>query len=73
MAISWWNIILSMDNMNTHCFGHIELALPLHLDLAIFKKPLGNKGLMRFFSSNFQFETHGHLAAAERAEKNSKS
>src|SRR5680860_537295 len=45
MAISWCNIVLSMDNMNTYCFGQMELALPLHLDLAFFRKPVGNKGL----------------------------
>ena len=43
-AISWWNTLLSMDNMNPYCFGQIELALPLYLHLAIFKKPVGNKG-----------------------------
>src|SRR5680860_137345 len=47
MAISWCNIVLSVDNMNTYCFGQMELALPLHLDLAFFRKPVGNKGLNR--------------------------
>ena len=45
MAISWWNILLSMDNMNPHCFGQMELALPQSGELASIKKPLGNKGL----------------------------
>lgn len=47
MAISWWNILLSMDNMNPHCFGQMELALPQSGEHASIKKPLGNKGLIK--------------------------
>jgi len=46
-AISWWNMLSSMDNMNPYCVGQMELALPLYLDVAVFKKPFGNKGLNR--------------------------
>jgi len=52
-AISWWHILSSMDNTNTDCFGQMELALPLYLDVVIFKNPVGNKGLSARHSTGF--------------------
>jgi hypothetical protein len=45
IAISWWDMLLSMDNMDSHCFGPMELALPQSWELAFMKNPFGNKGL----------------------------
>lgn len=50
-AISWWNMLFSLDNMNTYRFGQMELALPMHWLIAIFKKPVGNKGLTAVHNS----------------------
>ena len=45
IAISWWNMLLGMDNMNPCCVGQMELALAQDWDDAFFKNPFGNKGL----------------------------
>jgi hypothetical protein len=45
IAISWWDMLLSMNNMDSHCFGPMELALPQSWELAFMKNPFGNKGL----------------------------
>jgi hypothetical protein len=45
IAISWWDTLLSMDNMDSHCFAPMELALPQSWELAFMKNPFGNKGL----------------------------
>jgi hypothetical protein len=43
-AISWWNMLLSLDNTNTYSFGQMELALPMYWVIAIFKNPWATKG-----------------------------
>jgi len=43
-AIAWWNMLLSMDNMNPCCFGQMELALPQSWELAFLKNPWATKG-----------------------------
>jgi hypothetical protein len=43
-AISWWNMLLSLDNTNTYSFGQMALALPMHWVIAIFKNPWATKG-----------------------------
>ena len=43
-AISWWNMLLSMDNTNTYRFGIMELALPQNWTLPFSKIPWATKG-----------------------------
>jgi len=44
MTISWWNILLSMGNMNPHCFGQMQLALPRIWTWPFSKTPSATKG-----------------------------